>query len=62
MLMREHVPRLRLVPGTRQAMLGEIGGERGEASRDLIMPLEIEALHQSSAIASFVRMVDEEIE
>ena len=59
---REHVPRLRLIPGAREPMPSQIRGKRGEPSRNVTVPLEIEALHQCGAIEPFVRMVDEEIE
>ena len=58
----EHESSLRLVPGTREPVAGQIRGERREPARNLIVALEMEALHQCGAIESFVRMIDEEIE
>ena len=58
----EHESSLRLVPGTREPMAGQIRGERREPARNVIVALEIEALHQCGAIEPFVRMIDEEIE
>ena len=59
---REHESSLCLVPGTREPVAGQIRGERREPARDLIVPLEIEAMHQCGAIESFVWMINEEIE
>ena len=42
---REHESSLCLVPGTREPVAGQIRGERREPARNLIVPLEIEALH-----------------
>ena len=43
-------------------MFGQIRTDRGKSPRDLVVPLQLEALHQGSAIKSFVRMVAEAIE
>src|SRR5829696_423621 len=59
---RQQVPSLRLVPGTREAMLGQIRGERGEPPRDLVVARQFELSHQCRAVEPFVRVVDEEIE
>ena len=59
---REHKSSLRLVPGTREPLTGQIRGERREPARNLIMPLEIEALHQCGIIEPLARMIDQEIE
>src|SRR5688572_8946250 len=59
---RQQVACLRLVPGTRQAMLGQVRGERGEPACDLVMARQLELLHQCGAVESLVWMGDEEIE
>ena len=58
----EHESSLCLVPGTREPLTAQIRGERREPARNLIMPLEMETLHQCGTIEPLARMIDQEIE